>query len=78
MEGSASEAPCAICRGVGLTTGEFHFALAGDQETLNRREVTLRGAKELRDLREELNRGTAAVSMTTPAGQPASPANAGL
>eukprot|EP00959_Pyramimonas_sp_CCMP1952_P287452 6012024-Pyramimonas_sp.AAC.1 len=31
MEGSASEAPCAFCRGVGLITAEFHYALAGDQ-----------------------------------------------
>eukprot|EP00959_Pyramimonas_sp_CCMP1952_P010663 223424-Pyramimonas_sp.AAC.1 len=44
----------------------------------------LRGANELRDLREEPSRvtammsGTAAVSTTTPAGPPASPANAGL
>eukprot|EP00959_Pyramimonas_sp_CCMP1952_P298271 6239064-Pyramimonas_sp.AAC.1 len=35
MEGSASEATCAICRGVGLITAGFHCALAGDQESLN-------------------------------------------
>eukprot|EP00959_Pyramimonas_sp_CCMP1952_P445127 9320740-Pyramimonas_sp.AAC.1 len=28
MEVSASEAPCAICRGVGLITAGFHRALA--------------------------------------------------
>eukprot|EP00959_Pyramimonas_sp_CCMP1952_P362567 7592789-Pyramimonas_sp.AAC.1 len=73
-----------MCRGVGLITAEFHCALAGDQESLNRHEDVLRAANELRDLREELNRVTAmmtvtaAVSMATPAGQPASPANAGL
>eukprot|EP00959_Pyramimonas_sp_CCMP1952_P112699 2356083-Pyramimonas_sp.AAC.1 len=36
MEGFASEAPCAICRGVGFITAEFHCALAGHQESLNR------------------------------------------
>eukprot|EP00959_Pyramimonas_sp_CCMP1952_P341897 7162051-Pyramimonas_sp.AAC.1 len=84
MEGSATEAPCAICRGVGFITAEFHYALAGDQESPDSREDILRGANEFRDLREELNRVTAmmtnnvAVSTTTPAGQPASTANAGL
>eukprot|EP00959_Pyramimonas_sp_CCMP1952_P195850 4094516-Pyramimonas_sp.AAC.1 len=84
MEGSASEAPCAICRGVGLTTAEFHYALAGDQESHIRHEDILQRANELRDLREELNRVTAmmasaaAVYATTPAGLPASLVNAGL
>eukprot|EP00959_Pyramimonas_sp_CCMP1952_P415748 8711152-Pyramimonas_sp.AAC.1 len=84
MEGSATEAPCAICRGVGLITAEFHYALAGDQESLDRHEDILRGANEFRDIRAELNRitammtNTAVVSITTPAGQPASSANAGL
>eukprot|EP00959_Pyramimonas_sp_CCMP1952_P009667 201838-Pyramimonas_sp.AAC.1 len=36
MEGFAREAPCAICRGVGLITAEFHHALAGDQEAHDR------------------------------------------
>eukprot|EP00959_Pyramimonas_sp_CCMP1952_P101872 2130791-Pyramimonas_sp.AAC.1 len=31
LEGAAAEAPCAICRGVGLITAELHCALAGDQ-----------------------------------------------
>eukprot|EP00959_Pyramimonas_sp_CCMP1952_P063714 1331189-Pyramimonas_sp.AAC.1 len=31
MEGSANEAPCAICRGAGAIAAEFHYALAGDQ-----------------------------------------------
>eukprot|EP00959_Pyramimonas_sp_CCMP1952_P355703 7450022-Pyramimonas_sp.AAC.1 len=35
VEGSATEAPGAICRGVGLITAEFHYALAGDQEPLD-------------------------------------------
>eukprot|EP00959_Pyramimonas_sp_CCMP1952_P362776 7597022-Pyramimonas_sp.AAC.1 len=35
MEGSATEAPCAVCRGVGLITAEFHCPPAGDQESLN-------------------------------------------
>eukprot|EP00959_Pyramimonas_sp_CCMP1952_P105309 2201319-Pyramimonas_sp.AAC.1 len=35
MEGSATEAPCAICRGAGLISAEFHYALAGDQASLN-------------------------------------------
>eukprot|EP00959_Pyramimonas_sp_CCMP1952_P066858 1395916-Pyramimonas_sp.AAC.1 len=84
MAGSAREAPCAICRGVGLITAEFHYALAGDQESLNRHEDILRRANELRDLRKELNRATAmmtstaAISTTTPAGLPASLVNAGL
>eukprot|EP00959_Pyramimonas_sp_CCMP1952_P217774 4554509-Pyramimonas_sp.AAC.1 len=84
LEGSAPEAPCAICRGVGLITAEIHYALAGDQESLDHHEGILRGANELRDLREELNRvtammtGNAVVSTTTPARQPASSANAGL
>eukprot|EP00959_Pyramimonas_sp_CCMP1952_P163080 3409029-Pyramimonas_sp.AAC.1 len=83
MEGTATEAPCAICRGVGLITAEFHYALAGDQDAWNRREGILRGTNELRDLREELHRVTAmmmnsaAAPATTPAGQPASSANAG-
>eukprot|EP00959_Pyramimonas_sp_CCMP1952_P454366 9469792-Pyramimonas_sp.AAC.1 len=64
MKGSASEAPCAICRGVGLITAEFHCALAGDQEPLYRHEDILRGANELRDLREELNRVTAMMTAT--------------
>eukprot|EP00959_Pyramimonas_sp_CCMP1952_P132373 2767814-Pyramimonas_sp.AAC.1 len=32
MAASAREPPCALCRGVGLITAEFHYALAGDQE----------------------------------------------
>eukprot|EP00959_Pyramimonas_sp_CCMP1952_P383524 8036858-Pyramimonas_sp.AAC.1 len=56
MEGSASEAPCAMCRGVGLIIAEFYYGLAGDQESLNHREDIIRRAVELRDLREELNR----------------------
>eukprot|EP00959_Pyramimonas_sp_CCMP1952_P319320 6681890-Pyramimonas_sp.AAC.1 len=85
MEGSATErGPCPICRGVGLITAEFHYALARDQESLDRHGDILRGANELRDLRGELNRatammtGNAVVSTTTPAGQPASSASAGL
>eukprot|EP00959_Pyramimonas_sp_CCMP1952_P158702 3319543-Pyramimonas_sp.AAC.1 len=64
MEGSASEAPCAICRGGGLITAEFHYALAGDQDALDRHEDTLRGANELRDLREGLNHVTAMMTGT--------------
>eukprot|EP00959_Pyramimonas_sp_CCMP1952_P310455 6497489-Pyramimonas_sp.AAC.1 len=77
MEGAATEAPCAICRGVGPIAAEFHYALAGDQDAANRHGEILRGANELRDLREELNRipamtmNNAAVAATTPAGQPA-------
>eukprot|EP00959_Pyramimonas_sp_CCMP1952_P179863 3760867-Pyramimonas_sp.AAC.1 len=84
MEGSACEAPCAICRGVGLITAEFHYALAGDQEAQDRHEDILQRANELRDLREELKRvtamltSTADISMTTPAGIPAQLASAGL
>eukprot|EP00959_Pyramimonas_sp_CCMP1952_P106024 2216774-Pyramimonas_sp.AAC.1 len=69
-------------RGVGLIAAEFHYALAGDQDAASRHGETLRGANEFRDLREELNRVTvmmmndAAVLATTPAGQPASSANA--
>eukprot|EP00959_Pyramimonas_sp_CCMP1952_P342188 7168814-Pyramimonas_sp.AAC.1 len=82
MEGSACEAPCAICRGVGLIAAEFHCAHAGDQETHDRHAGILRRANELKDLREELNRvtammtSTAETSTTTPAGIPASSANA--
>eukprot|EP00959_Pyramimonas_sp_CCMP1952_P075475 1577391-Pyramimonas_sp.AAC.1 len=50
IEGSATEAPCAICRGFGLITAGFHSALAGDQGSFNRHEDILRGANELRDL----------------------------
>eukprot|EP00959_Pyramimonas_sp_CCMP1952_P202344 4231299-Pyramimonas_sp.AAC.1 len=50
MESSASEAPCVICRGVGLIPAGFHCAFAGDQQSLNRHEDRFRGANELRDL----------------------------
>eukprot|EP00959_Pyramimonas_sp_CCMP1952_P449312 9407953-Pyramimonas_sp.AAC.1 len=30
LEGAPNEAPCAICRGVGLITAELHYALAGE------------------------------------------------
>eukprot|EP00959_Pyramimonas_sp_CCMP1952_P294410 6157949-Pyramimonas_sp.AAC.1 len=56
MEGSATEAPCAIFRGVGLITAVFHYALARGQESLNSHEDILRGANEFRGPREELNR----------------------
>eukprot|EP00959_Pyramimonas_sp_CCMP1952_P371668 7782937-Pyramimonas_sp.AAC.1 len=84
MEGSAREAPCAIRRGVGLIAAEFHFALAGYQEAHDRHEYIRQRASELRELREELNRvtammtSTAEILTTTPAGIPASSANAGL
>eukprot|EP00959_Pyramimonas_sp_CCMP1952_P045426 948856-Pyramimonas_sp.AAC.1 len=48
--------PCAICRGLGFIAAEFHYALAGDQESRDRHEDILQRANELRDLREELNR----------------------
>eukprot|EP00959_Pyramimonas_sp_CCMP1952_P369191 7733249-Pyramimonas_sp.AAC.1 len=35
MEGTATEAPCAIRRRVGRITAEFHYALAGDQNALD-------------------------------------------
>eukprot|EP00959_Pyramimonas_sp_CCMP1952_P255855 5344124-Pyramimonas_sp.AAC.1 len=78
--GAATEAPCAICRGVCLITAAFHHALAGDKDTANRDGKILRGANELRDLREELNRARAmmmnnvAVLTTTFAGPSASEA----
>eukprot|EP00959_Pyramimonas_sp_CCMP1952_P038439 804280-Pyramimonas_sp.AAC.1 len=56
VQGTATEAPCVICKGVGLITAGFHHALAGDQDARNRHEEVLRGANEVRDLREELNR----------------------
>eukprot|EP00959_Pyramimonas_sp_CCMP1952_P395587 8288837-Pyramimonas_sp.AAC.1 len=83
MDGTATEAPCAICRGVGLITAEFLYALAGDQDALDRHGEIFRVADKLRGLREELNRVAAMMAInaaaptTTPAGQPASSANAG-
>eukprot|EP00959_Pyramimonas_sp_CCMP1952_P223585 4674920-Pyramimonas_sp.AAC.1 len=65
MEGAEIEAPCAICRG----------------DAARRHGEIIRGANELRDLREELNciapmmMNNAAVATTTPAGQPAPSAN---
>eukprot|EP00959_Pyramimonas_sp_CCMP1952_P047499 991338-Pyramimonas_sp.AAC.2 len=44
MESTATEAPCAMCRGVGLITAEFHDALAGDQDAASRHGGILRGA----------------------------------
>eukprot|EP00959_Pyramimonas_sp_CCMP1952_P297227 6218289-Pyramimonas_sp.AAC.1 len=81
-EGTATVAPCAICRGVGLITAEFDYALTGDQDAANRHVEILRGDIERRGPREELNRifsmmTNTAVPTTTPAGQPASSANAG-
>eukprot|EP00959_Pyramimonas_sp_CCMP1952_P093661 1959866-Pyramimonas_sp.AAC.1 len=32
MESAATEAPCAISRGVGPIAAEFHYALSGDQD----------------------------------------------
>eukprot|EP00959_Pyramimonas_sp_CCMP1952_P346325 7253334-Pyramimonas_sp.AAC.1 len=76
MEGSACEAPCAVCRGVGFIVAAFHCAPAGGQETHDRHEDVLQRANDLTDLREELNRvtammtSTAEISTTTPAGMP--------
>eukprot|EP00959_Pyramimonas_sp_CCMP1952_P092728 1940554-Pyramimonas_sp.AAC.1 len=67
VEGTATEAPRAICRGVGLITAEFHYALAGDQDALSRHGEILRGTNELRDLHEELNRVTAMMMNNTAA-----------
>eukprot|EP00959_Pyramimonas_sp_CCMP1952_P080689 1685952-Pyramimonas_sp.AAC.1 len=84
MEGSATEALCAICRGVGLIAVEFHYALAGDQESLDRHEDILRGANGLRDFREELQPRhgddceQCGCRNSDTSGQPASSANAGL
>eukprot|EP00959_Pyramimonas_sp_CCMP1952_P449205 9405740-Pyramimonas_sp.AAC.1 len=65
LEGAASEALCAIYRGLGLIAAEFHYALAGDHNAANRHEEILRGANELRYLREELSRFTAMMTGTT-------------
>eukprot|EP00959_Pyramimonas_sp_CCMP1952_P118212 2471465-Pyramimonas_sp.AAC.1 len=50
--GSRGTRPCGSTGGwgVGLSTAEFHYALAGDQETHDRHEDILQRANELRDL----------------------------
>eukprot|EP00959_Pyramimonas_sp_CCMP1952_P006446 134843-Pyramimonas_sp.AAC.1 len=51
LEGAPNEAPCAICRGVGLIAAEFHDALAGEHDAVDRQEEILYGANEFRDFR---------------------------